>query len=253
MNEIILNNNDDNIEYNEKIFYRNKIMRIFPPLKNVCNYSKLKIDNDSFSYITIREIADIISKIICYHLLKYNLNPQKINIVDYTSGVGGNVLSFSKHFGFVHAIELCNLRCEYLINNIDVYGYKNIKVINDSALNYLDNLIIDNINVVFMDPPWGGIGYNFVDKLHLELGGVPIEELIYDIFKKFSENLNIEKNNKNGNDKLIVLKLPKNYDIEFFYEFVKKNNKLDNYVIRTYVYILNKMLIVVCEMCCISS
>ena len=33
----------------------------------------------------------------------------------------------------------------------------------------------------------------------------------------------------NTNNKLIVLKLPKNYDIEYFYNFIKNIN-IDNYV-----------------------
>ena len=92
------NQNDawDEAINDDKFYINNKIIRIFPVLKNTQNYSKLKIDETSFSYITIREIAEIISKIVSYHLLLYNLNPQKITIIDYTAGVGGNVLSFSK-------------------------------------------------------------------------------------------------------------------------------------------------------------
>lgn len=233
-----------------KFIMNNKIIRIFPHLKNLNNYSKLLIDPESFSYITIREIADLTSKIICYHLIKYNINPQKVKIIDYTAGVGGNVLSFSKYFNHIYAIEISKQRYEYLINNVEIYGYKNITCINDSAICFTDNdLIKINPNVIFIDPPWGGVEYKNTDLLQLKLGNLSIEELIIKIFKLYSQNFDYIKNINflENNNKFIILKLPKNYDIEYFYHYIKKNNIIKNYTICLYLYILNKMLIVVCE------
>lgn len=250
---------DDSINDNQFII-NNKIMRIFPQLKNPNNYSKLKIDDESFNYITIREIADLTSKIICHHLIKFNINPQKIKIVDYTAGVGGNVLSFSKFFNKVFAVEIQKNRYEYLINNVNVYEYDNVLCINDSSINFNEKFLIDiNPNVIFVDPPWGGNTYKENESLRLKLGDMPIEYLAIDIFTKLYENiikkekLTIELNNKKiyknniFNNKFIIFKLPKNYDIEYFYETIKNNNKIPNHTISTYLYILNKMLIVVCE------
>lgn len=237
----------------EKFYINNKIARIFPVLKNFNNFSKIKIDDDSFCYITIREIADIISKIICYHLLEYNVNPQKSIIVDYTSGVGGNVLSFGKFFKKIYAIELDEFRADYLMNNIEVYGYKNIFVINKCAIEFNNNELIDlNPNVIFVDPPWGGTGYKNSESLTLSLGNLQMEELVIDITKKFSShytqlvNLNQKEKYNNYNNKFIVLKLPKNYDVEYFYNYIKSNNNFENYNILMYLYVLNKMIIIVC-------
>ena len=239
----------------EKFYINNKIARIFPVLKNFNNYSKIKIDEDSFCYITIREIAEIISKIICYHLLEYNLNPQKSTIIDYTAGVGGNILSFSKYFKSIYAIELDELRADYLKNNIGVYGYKNITVINKCAIEFNNmDLITLNPNVVFVDPPWGGSNYKNNENLTLSLGNIQMEELVIDIVKKFSEHytkiveLNPKENNNNYNNKFIILKLPKNYNIEYFYNHIKSNNNFPNYNICLYLYILNKMIVIVCEL-----
>ena len=239
----------------DKFYINNKVARIFPVLKNFNNFSKIKIDDESFCYITIREIADMTSKIICYHLLQYNLNPQKIKIVDYTSGVGGNVLSFSKYFKYVYAVEICKKRAEYLENNVDIYGFKNIQVINKCAIEFsLNDLIKTNPSVVFMDPPWGGSNYKSNENLLLKLGSMNIEELIIDITKKFSNLydelviLNPKEKTNNYNNKFIVLKLPKNYDIEYLYKYLKNNNNINNYNISSFLYILNKMLIVVCEL-----
>jgi len=239
----------------DKFYINNKIARIFPVLKNFNNFSKIKIDDDSFCYITIREIADIISKIICYHLLEHNLNPQKCIIVDYTSGVGGNVLSFGKFFKLVYAIELDELRYEYLKNNINVYGYKNINVINSCAIEFNSSKLIEtNPNVVFIDPPWGGAGYKNNENLILSLGPVNLEVLVINIVNKFSihyeqiVNSNPKEKYDNYNNKFIILKLPKNYNIEYFYNYIKTRNNFTNYNIVLYLYVLNKMLIIVCEL-----
>jgi 16S rRNA G966 N2-methylase RsmD len=239
----------------DKFYISNKVARIFPVLKHFNNFSKIKIDDESFCYITIREIADIMSKIICHHLLEYNLNPQKSKIVDYTSGVGGNVLSFSKYFKYIYAIELSSKRAEYLQNNIDVYGFKNIQVINSCAIEFNNNeLITVNPSVIFIDPPWGGANYKNSDSLILNLGPMTIEDLIFDIATKFSNHykqiikLNPKEKINNLNNKFIVLKLPKNYDIEYLYNFINSKNNFQNYNISIFLYILNKMLIVVCEL-----
>ena len=249
----------------DKFYINNRIARIFPTLKNYNNYGKIKIDNESFSYITVREIAEYISKIVCYHLLKYNINPQKTTLIDYTSGVGGNVLSFSKCFNKVLAVEISDERCLYLQNNINVYGYKNISVINQSAIDFNEeHMINSNPNVIFIDPPWGGNDYKNSESLLLKLGDVPIEDLTIDIIGKFSsfyknvlknleegENQNFGEiyklKNNNFNNKFIVLKLPKNYDIEHFYNSIRKNS-FTNYVPIIYLYILNKMLIIIIEL-----
>ncbi len=225
---------------------KNKISRIFPQLKNSNNYLKLMIDEDSFSYITIREIAELTSKIICYHLIKYNINPQKIKIIDYTAGVGGNVISFGKHFNHVYAIEIDKTRSDYLLNNINIYNLKNIKIINDSSINFNKNDMIEiNPNVIFIDPPWGGNCYRNNDLLKLNLGDIPIEELIIDIFDKFYTIITNPTNSYSN--RFVVLKLPKNYDIEYIYNYIKNNTDKKPYIICSYLYILNKMLILVCE------
>ncbi len=251
----------DNSINDEKFYINNRIARIFPILKNYNNYEKIKIDDDSFSYITIREIAELITKIISHHLLQFNVNPQKSSIIDYTAGVGGNVLSFSKHFLSVHAIELSELRAEYLKNNIDVYGFKNITVYNESSIDFNENKMLKiNPNVIFVDPPWGGVNYKNSESLTLKLGEVNIEELVVNIIDKFTNYIKkcseeiIDLNEKskyvlnNNNNKLIVLKLPKNYDIEYFYNFILEKANTNNYNIKQCLYILNKMLIVVIEL-----
>ncbi len=224
---------------NDQFILNNKKIRIFPFLKKNSDYSKLQIDNESYSFITIREISNLITKIICKHLVNNNLNPLNTIIMDSTAGVGGNVLSFLKFFKTVYGIEICPIRYNYLINNINVYKYTNHIGINcDFCEYYKKQLLLINPDVIFMDPPWGGTGYKILNNLQLKLGDTCIEDIIVDIFEKFN---NSEKT------KLIVLKLPKNYDIEFFYNKIQ-HHSLKNKKIIIYMYILNKMLLMICEL-----
>jgi folate-dependent phosphoribosylglycinamide formyltransferase PurN len=112
--------------------------------------------------------------------------------------------------------------------------------------NYNNEKMLDiKPNTIFIDPPWGGICYRKNDLLKLTLSDVPIEELVFNIFNKF-RTINISPLDSYSN-RLVVLKLPKNYDIENFYHYIKKNIEDKNYIIVMYVYILNKMFILVCE------
>lgn len=196
--------------------------KLFPYLDNKILLNKLKIDEDSIYYISIRDHANKITNIIIYHLSLINLTSDDCIITDATAGVGGNTLSFAPMFKKVYAIEIDNLRSNYLKNNINVYNFTNVHVINDSCNKILPK-ITDN-DVVFIDPPWGGRNYKKYTNLKLMLSNIPLETICLDIFT-------------NTNVKLVVLKLPFNYDLVNFY------SKLKNYTI--YLYDLYKMLVLV--------
>ncbi len=230
---------------NDNFIINNKKMRIFPVLKKNKDYEKLLIDDESFNFITFREISSIITKIICHHLISHNLNPLNINVVDATAGVGGNSLSFLSNLKNVISIEICKMRYEYLVNNINVYEYDNSICVNDDFCNYYKQYnVLDNIDVIFIDPPWGGIGYKNLTNLQLNLGDESIEDIVLNIYEIYKNN------GKLNRTKFVILKLPKNYDIKFFYEKISsKNNK--NYLnnnINIYLYFLNKMFLLVCEL-----
>jgi len=226
---------------NEQYIINSKKIRVFPYLKDNKDYNKLQIDDESFNFITIREISVLITKIICKYLIQNKINPLKAHILDSTAGVGGNTLSFLNNFKRVTAIEICNTRYSYLVNNINIYKYKNAICHNiDFCEYYKNNNLMEDFDVMFMDPPWGGIGYKNLNNLQLKLGNTNIETIIIDVFKIYNNYF------QNKKTKLFVLKLPKNYDIEYFYEQIM-NNKIDNVNIKIYLYILSKMLLVICE------
>ena len=132
-----------------------------------------------------------------------------------TAGVGGNVYNFSKFFKYVNAIEISHNVYSCLKNNINVYNINNVNCYNDDSV----KLLIDNDDIgqdiIFFDPPWGGKDYKYHTDLKLNFGGYSIENICRLL-------LNREYN------KMIVLKLPNNYDYKYFVE------ELNTYTIERY-------------------
>ena len=62
-------------------------------------------------------------------------------------------------------------------------------------------------DVLFLDPPWGGLNYKSFDKLMIYLDKIPLYDVINNIKKKIS---------------LVVLKLPNNFDISLFKNKLRK-------------------------------
>jgi len=186
--------------------------------------AKLQIDDESISYISFKDHAKQITDIIMEHTLKLKINPKNLSLTDTTAGVGGNTISFANKFKHVNAIEIDSERCMSLTNNINIYELTNVTVFNGDCINLLDTLCDE---VIFIDPPWGGKKYKDFDKLKLSLSNIPIETLCNKIIKK------------NDKIKLIVLKLPTNYDIDYLYKTIESNT--------IFFYDLKKMFIIVVQ------
>jgi predicted RNA methylase len=182
----------------------NIINKIFPIIPN---NNLLKYDDEGLWSISLPIDADKIS------LLILNKLGSDIYILDGTSGIGGNVISFAKYFNKVCAIELDTSRFEILKNNIDIFKLNNVNLINNDSSSHLN----DNYDAYFFDPPWGGRGYKNIENLRFKLGNYTLNELIYKI--------------KNLNNKLIFFKLPNNYDLSEFSSFNYNIIKIKNYII----------------------
>lgn len=203
-------------------------LKLFPYLENKNLVQKLKIDKESLHYISHREHANQITDIVIKHLTKIGINPDDVTMVDATAGVGGNTIPFAQKFKRVYGIEIEKLRTNYLKNNLAIFNLKNTVVINDDCLKVLNN--ITDHNVVFIDPPWGGKNYKKFKSLKLKLGDLPLETICLNLLNpKMMTKL----------PELIVLKLPNNYDVKYFY------NLLKGYPV--YFYDLKKMFILVVE------
>ncbi len=217
------------MDFNNSIKKKRTILRLFPYLKNMDDVSKLLIDDNSIHYISSRDYAEKITEIIQSRLNTINISKDEAIITDATAGVGGDTISFSKNFKHVNAIEIDTNRSEYLTNNIGIYNCNNVTVINDNCNNILQQ--IDNHNIIFVDPPWepnNSGSYKQYKDLKLPFCDISLEAFC---------NKLMDRTHMTKVPELIVIKLPKNYDIVYFFQNV--NNK------QVYYYDLGKMLILV--------
>jgi 16S rRNA G966 N2-methylase RsmD len=192
----------------------NKLISLFPITNEIKN---LQYDNEGLYSITYSKDADEISNLILSNykinqLELNNLEIKELNIVDCTAGLGGNTFSFSKFFKNVTSIEINKNRFEMLKNNILLYKLNNIKLVNTNCIEYIQNN--KDYNIYFFDPPWGGRDYKNHDKLTLKLDNYELNYII---------NLLI--------DKMIVFKLPYNYNLSEFSKYNYKLYKIKNYFI----------------------
>lgn len=182
---------------------------IFPETE----YDKLQYDEEGLYSVTHYIQADYISV-----LLKNNfINNHNINILDGTSGIGGNTISFAKHFKYVTGIEINKERYKLLDNNIKQYNLDNVEIYNCDSIDYLFKNYI-KYNIYFFDPPWGGPQYKMFNNIKLSISSKPLEEIAIYLKNKVK-------------DKLLVFKLPFNYDFTEFSEFNYKLYKIKNYYI----------------------
>lgn len=199
----------------KNIIYLKKL--IFPPIDDQ-KIQQLMIDDESIKYITFNTSAQEITNIIMNSLIDFpcpqTFGPTKWNekaldrkmkhlvVTEMTAGVGGNVINFSKYFKYVNAIEIDFLRYNYLNKNIKLYGYDNVNCYNQDSLEMLiekDDLVQD---IIFFDPPWGGKDYKLHLNLRITFGQYSIEDVCRRLFQRAC-------------NKMIVLKLPNNYDFQF--------------------------------------
>lgn len=177
--------------------------KLFP----LTDFNKIKYDKEGLYSITHYNEANIISEII-----KSNY-PSNINlkILDGTGGLGGNTISFANYFNKVTSIEIESDRYEMLVTNVNLYT-SNVKIINTDSIKYmLTNK--DQYDIFFFDPPWGGPNYKKEKKLKLQISGNSLTS----IADKLKPN------------KLLVYKLPFNYDFDEFINFNYKLYKINNY------------------------
>jgi hypothetical protein len=190
-NNIQINNyyTDPNVIIDENI-----IKRMFPIEKGV-DMSKIKLSIESTYSVTPPKEAALVNSIILKYLniIDKNIDASKLSIIDGTANAGGNTIAFSKIFKNVISVELDYETYLMLKNNIDVYGITNVKIVNGDITK-----VNETADLLFVDPPWGGISYKYYDKVNLYLSEYTMAQFI---------------NNTINNFKLICTKVPYNYDI----------------------------------------
>jgi len=182
--------------------------------KDGVDYDKLIITDEGKYSITKRKDGEKLLEII----RKEIKTTKDKTITDLTGCVGGDTILFGLNFRKVYSIEYNDNNFRALENNVKVYNLENVKLYHgDSTKIY--NWITD---VLYLDPPWGGINYKENDRIDLYLGEFRVDIFIREI---------LERENR---PKYIFIKLPRNYNFGRLYKFKNRYKKIRNYTIRGY-------------------
>lgn len=199
------------------------------PLPPTNTYNNLCIDEEAVTFVTTPAISETIGAIINSHIPD-SVSRSDITILDGTACVGGDSITFGKMFGTVISTEIDRRRYKMLKNNLAEYNLRNVIPINDDCVKICGRL--NYVDILYLDPPWGGKQYKLSANLRLTLGNKFIDDIIKNI-------LDQSNNPKKSSIKLIALKLPKNYDLYSLYK------KIKNYNIEIYLHELHKMNIII--------
>lgn len=182
--------------------YQNEeiLKTLFPPVEDI---TKLQYDETGLYSMTSRNVAKIISDIIKSY---FQGLASEITITDCTAGLGGNTISFSENFKKVHSIEQDPDRFDIFKNNIKLYAGNDYNNINFYCGDFLEIIHSLTQDVIFIDPPWGGKNYKDAQFLDIFINDIPLYEVL---------------NRLKGKSKLIVLKLPVNFNINEFYHKIE--------------------------------
>ena len=131
-------------------------------------------------------------------------------IIDSTAHVGSDTISLVDHFkdAQIKSIEINQDTVNALKHNIIQCGLKNVTVIHDNFLNVLKNND-ENIDILYIDAPWGGVDYKKKQSISLYIDDIELS----DIIKNYCNCV-----------KFIILKVPKNFELELFQKKLKNFN-----------------------------
>jgi hypothetical protein len=175
----------------------NLILSKMFPEKSGTDYSKLKMTPEGEYSITKKH--DSIKIIECMRKLSGSLKNK--SIADLTGNVGGDTIRFGMNFKYVDSYELNPENFDALKNNVEVYNLdKKVKLHMGDATKLFDK----KVDILYMDPPWGGPDYKDKVNLDLFLGDQRIDLFLKSILEKDSRPL------------YVFLKLPSNYNFERF-------------------------------------
>ena len=186
--------------------------KLFPRINNNNTDLSLQISKELISYITTPVNSKLICKILRGYLNRYKISNKVI--MDCTACVGGDTLGFANIFEHVISIEIDKKIYDMLVNNIKVYNLSNIHCYNENCINILKK--INYIPIIYFDPPWGGSEYKKYFNLRLKISNIPIEDITANLLGKRYCKIA---------PKMVIYKLPKNYDFEYLTESFSFYNK----------------------------
>lgn len=163
-----------------------------PSIRNL-----LRFDEEALYSTTDQLTADK----ICKDLTKFV--PSSGVVTDATACIGGSCASLAKVFSKVYAIEIDQIKYDYLRHNMMVMGLHSVvECICGDALAMCPLLRQD---IIFIDPPWGGPEYKLSSTISLSLSGKTLATVCCELapFTRY-----------------IALKVPTNFDEAAFLQEV---------------------------------
>ena len=188
------------------------ISKMFPKKPGI-DYSKLKMTDEGMYSIT----KDQDSQKIIENIKKLTGSLKHKTIADLTGNVGGDTIRFGMNFKKVDSYEINEENYKALKNNIEIYDLKNISLHNGDST----KLFKHKVDVLYMDPPWGGPEYKDKEKIDLFIGDINIAEYLKEILEKPWKPF------------YIFIKVPSNFNLD---SLIKLNiEKIQKFKIRSYL------------------
>lgn len=188
----------NNIELKKKLF----------PKLHLTNddFNSLKLSTEAIYSVSMPTEATEITKIIKYYY------PNSKTIADMNANVGGNSIDFCTNFDFVYSVELDNYTSQLLKNNLDIYKFKNVEVLNMDCMNFNKK-----VDVHFYDPQWTGILYGLNKNISLHYEQTNVVDVLKPNF---------------------CIKVPNNYNV---YELLQKFPNIHIHKVRNFMVIVNNI------------
>lgn len=170
--------------------------KYFPMMKNI-NLNNIKITTEGKYSISDNNSSNKLIYLIYKYFSTFNLV-----ITDGTGNNGSDSIALGLKFKTINSIELDDTNFKVLENNVKfVYKLDNVNIFKGSSLDYIKKIYQD---IIYLDPPWGGINYKKNSRLELYMDNKNLGQI-------YNENKNYAK--------LFIFKLPINYD---FTNFIQK-------------------------------
>jgi predicted RNA methylase len=165
---------------------------------------RIQVDDVALYSITEGSQAKIITEEILLELkrVEEELGEGAVvhrTITDATACVGGNTISFAGEFENVNAVEIDVSRGKMLDANMRLLGLSD-KVSVYAGHDYRNIMMELDQEAIFIDPPWGGVGYRDISCLDMFLGETDVVYIIRDLILKRRASV-------------IAMKVPVNYNM----------------------------------------
>jgi predicted RNA methylase len=147
--------------------------KVMFPEKAGVDYDQLKLTPEGEYSITKRHDS---KKIIQYMRSLVGSLKGK-TIADLTGNVGGDTIMFGLNYKHVDSYEWNPENFDVLKHNVGVYDLKNVTLHQGDST----ELFKKNVDVLYMDPPWGGPDYKEKKELDLLMGKKTVSEYLKDV------------------------------------------------------------------------